>query len=236
MARYVVGTVDEIAPGTRKIVEVGGRSLGVFNVNGEYFALLNRCPHQAGPLCKGNAYGFLKSGAVGEYEYSRPGEIVRCPWHGWEFDVRTGQSWFDPVQVRVRRYDVTVAPGSALLGEGSDEQVAEGAAPPPAAPGTDPGRDRRHGRRRRRERAGHGGDGQGPVRGRDVPCDRSSRSTWSSRSAADAARRPIPPLLPLQREKRRSSSVGYLFSQNSVDIVIAWVHGGVYPIRSSASR
>ena len=137
MARYVVGTVDEIAPGTRKIVEVGGRSIGVFNVNGEYFALLNRCPHQAGPLCKGNAYGFLKSGAVGEYEYSRPGEIVRCPWHGWEFDVRTGQSWFDPVQVRVRRYDVTVARGSALVGEGSDAQIAEGAAPPPE-PGTTP--------------------------------------------------------------------------------------------------
>jgi nitrite reductase/ring-hydroxylating ferredoxin subunit len=137
MAKYVVGTVDEIALGSRKIVEVGGRSIGVFNVNGEYFALLNRCPHQAGPLCKGNAYGVLKSGAVGEYEYSRPGEIVRCPWHGWEFDVRTGQSWFDPVQVRVRRYDVTVAPGSAMLVEGSDELVAEGAAPPPE-PGTTP--------------------------------------------------------------------------------------------------
>src|SRR5688572_19791459 len=137
MPKYVVGTVDEIAPGSRKIVEVGGRSIGVFNVNGEFFALLNRCPHQAGPLCKGNAYGFLKSGAVGEYEYSRPGEIVRCPWHGWEFDVRTGQSWFDPVQVRVRRYDVTVAPGSALVDAEGAEQIAEGAAPP-AEPGTTP--------------------------------------------------------------------------------------------------
>src|ERR671919_1661347 len=108
MPKYVVGTVEEIAPGSHKIVEVGGRSIGVYNINGEYFAILNRCPHQAGPLCKGNTYGFLKSGGVGEYEYSRPGEIVRCPWHGWEFDVRTGQSWFDPAQVRVRRYEVTI--------------------------------------------------------------------------------------------------------------------------------
>src|SRR5687768_18841 len=137
MAKYIVGTIDEIAPGSRKIVDVGGRSIGIFNVNGEYFALLNRCPHQAGPLCKGNAYGFLKSGAVGEYEYSRPGEIVRCPWHGWEFDVRTGQSWFDPVQVRVRRYDVTVTSGAELVGESPDEQVAAGAAPAPE-PGTTP--------------------------------------------------------------------------------------------------
>jgi nitrite reductase/ring-hydroxylating ferredoxin subunit len=133
MAKYVVGTVDEIAPGTKKIVDVGGRSVGVYNINGEYFALLNRCPHQSGPLCKGNTHGFLKSGAVGEYEYSRPGEIVRCPWHGWEFDVRTGQSWFDPVQVRVRRYNVTVAHGSELIGEEAPED-----APPPPLIGTTP--------------------------------------------------------------------------------------------------
>src|SRR5688572_27019051 len=133
MPKYVVGTVEEIAPGTHKIVEVGGRSIGVYNVNGEYFAILNRCPHQAGPLCKGNTYGFLKSGGVGEYEYSRPGEIVRCPWHGWEFDVRTGQSWFDPVQVRVRRYNVTVTPGTEIV----DGAIAE-AAPPDPEPGTTP--------------------------------------------------------------------------------------------------
>lgn len=133
MPKYVVGTVEEIGPGSKKIVEIAGRSIGVFNVNGEFFAILNRCPHQAGPLCKGNAYGFLKSGGVGEYEYSRPGEIVRCPWHGWEFDVRTGQSWFDPVQVRVRRYNVTVTPGSAL----DDAVYTEGSVPPPH-PGTTP--------------------------------------------------------------------------------------------------
>ena len=114
MARYVVGTLEEIPPGTRKIVDVGGRSIGVFNIGGEFFALLNRCPHQAGPLCRGRLSGFLRSAQPGEYVYSRPGEILRCPWHGWEFDVRTGQSWFDPTQVRVRRYDVAVAPGAAL--------------------------------------------------------------------------------------------------------------------------
>ena len=114
MARYVVGTVDEIPPGQRKIVEVDGRSIGVFNVGGEFFALLNRCPHQGGPLCSGRLSGFLRSTEPGQYIYSRPGEILRCPWHGWEFDIRTGQSWFDPAQVRVRSYDVAVAPGAAL--------------------------------------------------------------------------------------------------------------------------
>jgi nitrite reductase/ring-hydroxylating ferredoxin subunit len=127
MARYVVGTVDEIPVGGRKIVEVAGRLVGIFNVKGEFYALLNRCPHQAGPLCEGHTLGFLKSDEPGEYEYSRPGEILRCPWHGWEFDVKTGQSWFDPSQVRVRKYEVAVEPGSALATEaGADEPGMEG--------------------------------------------------------------------------------------------------------------
>ena len=117
MAKFVVGTVDEIPPGGRKIVEVGGRSIGVFNVGGEFFALLNRCPHQGGPLCAGNTLGFLRSAGVGEFVYSRPGEVIRCPWHGWEYDVRTGQSWFDPRRVLVRRYEVTVEPGEQVAAE-----------------------------------------------------------------------------------------------------------------------
>ena len=112
--KYIVGTVDEIPPGERKIVDLDGRSVGVFNVGGEFFALLNRCPHQGGPLCLGNTLGFLRSAGVGEFVYSRPGEVVRCPWHGWEYDIRTGQSWFDPRRVLVRRYDVTVQPASGL--------------------------------------------------------------------------------------------------------------------------
>ena len=46
---------------------------------------------------------------------TRSNEIIRCPWHGWEFDLRTGQSWFDPRAVRVRRYDVSVEPGALVV-------------------------------------------------------------------------------------------------------------------------
>jgi 3-phenylpropionate/trans-cinnamate dioxygenase ferredoxin subunit len=116
--KYVVATVDEIAPGNRKIVDVDGRSIGVFNVRGEYFAVLNRCPHQGGPLCTGLTHGFLEPAAVGEYRYDRPGEILRCPWHGWEYDLRTGQSWFDPAHVLVRRYDVSVESATGGLQPG----------------------------------------------------------------------------------------------------------------------
>src|SRR3712207_9316805 len=91
MTKYVVAMVDEIPAGQRKIVEVAGRSVGVFNVGGAFFALRNRCPHQGGPLCLGPLGGFVSSTGPGQFTYSREGEILRCPRHGWEFDIRTGQ-------------------------------------------------------------------------------------------------------------------------------------------------
>jgi nitrite reductase/ring-hydroxylating ferredoxin subunit len=108
MAGYVVASVGEIPPGGRKIVEVAGRSIGVFNVGGRFYALRNRCPHQGGPLCQGRLSGVVVASRAGEYEYVRDGEVLRCPWHGWEFDVKTGQSWIDPERLRVRAYPVTV--------------------------------------------------------------------------------------------------------------------------------
>ena len=114
MPRYVVATVEEIPPGGRKIVRVAGRSIGIFNVGGEYVALRNRCPHQGGPLCLGPLSGVVVGTRPGEYRYSRPGEVLRCPWHGWEFDVRTGRSWFDPARTRVRRFEVAVESGRAI--------------------------------------------------------------------------------------------------------------------------
>ncbi|MGE3910718.1 MAG: Rieske (2Fe-2S) protein, partial [Chloroflexota bacterium] len=133
MARFIVGTVEDIPPGSRKIVDVGGRAVGVFNVDGEYFAVLNRCPHQGGSLCSGRQTGLVTSSRPGQYEVTRTNEIIRCPWHGWEFDLRTGQSWFDPRAVRVRRYDVSVEPGSVVVSE-----MEQTSPPPPAVAGTTP--------------------------------------------------------------------------------------------------
>jgi nitrite reductase/ring-hydroxylating ferredoxin subunit len=125
MTQYIVATVEEIPPGGRKIVEVAGRSIGVFNLEGVFFALRNRCPHQGGPLCSGTLSGLITASGPGAYHYSRAGEIVRCPWHGWEFDIRTGQSRCDPTHVRVRRYAVTIegrqpAASDAVLQDGRE--------------------------------------------------------------------------------------------------------------------
>lgn len=116
MAKHIIGTVDEIPPGERKLVTVAGREIGIFNIRGEFYALRNRCPHQGGVLCKGRVSGFVTASVPGEYEYTRKGEILRCPWHGWEYDIKTGQSWVDPASVRVRSYDVEITPGTEIKG------------------------------------------------------------------------------------------------------------------------
>ena len=125
MAKYIVATPDEIPPGERKIVDIGGRSIGIFNIDGEFFAIRNSCPHQGGPLCKGHVTGFLKSSAPGTYTYTRPGEFLRCPWHNWEFDIKTGQSWWNPTQRRVRKYDVHVERGEDISASEKGPYVAD---------------------------------------------------------------------------------------------------------------
>lgn len=115
MARHVVAAVAEFPPGTRKRIDAGGRPIVVFNVSGEFFALLDRCPHQGASLAAGICTGLVRSSGPGRYEISRPGEMIRCPWHGWEFDIRTGQSWCDPQRLRARAFPVEVRTGSELV-------------------------------------------------------------------------------------------------------------------------
>lgn len=112
--RHVVARVDEMPPGTRKKVEVAGRDIALFNVGGEFYALGDKCPHESGSLCSGRIVGLAEADAPGEYRLSRDGEFVKCPWHGWEFDIRTGQSWCDPANTRLRAYEAAVEPGAAL--------------------------------------------------------------------------------------------------------------------------
>jgi nitrite reductase/ring-hydroxylating ferredoxin subunit len=115
VTRYVIGTVNEFPDGARRVVSLGGREIGVFNVGGRYYALRNRCPHQGGPLCRGQQVGSLSSERPGEYIFKPDNIRLRCPWHQWEFDLETGQSWFDPDIIRTRAYKTKVASGTELL-------------------------------------------------------------------------------------------------------------------------
>jgi 3-phenylpropionate/trans-cinnamate dioxygenase ferredoxin subunit len=121
MARHVVGRIEDIPPGGRSIVDIGGRSIGVFNVGGRFFAIRNRCPHQGGPLCLGTLGGFVRprfNGALRpEIEVDREGEIIRCPWHAWEFDLQSGDAVFgDGVRVAVYETDIEMGDTTGVPG------------------------------------------------------------------------------------------------------------------------
>jgi nitrite reductase/ring-hydroxylating ferredoxin subunit len=115
MSRHVVAKVDEIPTGGRKIVTVLGREIGIFKVGEAFYGLINRCPHQGAPLCRGKIVSRLVSPSPGDYRLTRPGEMIRCPWHCWEFDIRTGQSLCEPNSVQARAFTVAVEPGATLV-------------------------------------------------------------------------------------------------------------------------
>ena len=99
MADFVrVAAVADVQPGTGKCVEVNGRQIALFNVEGTFHAIDNTCLHRGGPL------------AEGELE----GNIVTCPWHGWQYDVLTGCNTMDETE-RVDRFDVKVEGGDVFV-------------------------------------------------------------------------------------------------------------------------
>ncbi len=101
MNRHRVADLDEIQLGECKIVEVNGMEFGIFNVNGQFHAYRNVCPHAGARVCVGTICGTTLPTPVYEYSYGRENEILRCPWHGWEFDLHTGEHLVDP-EVKLR--------------------------------------------------------------------------------------------------------------------------------------
>ena len=130
MPRVVVAKVDEIPPGGRKLVVPfrGKAGVGVFNVDGSFYALRNLCPHKLGPLCTGNLGGVMAADAPVTAEdhglhMDRSGEILRCPWHLWPFDIKTGQCLRAP-EVSVRMYPVMVEGNEIVIDyEGNQTQT-----------------------------------------------------------------------------------------------------------------
>ncbi len=106
---HPIGTTDDVPEGHHFVVEVNGREIGIFNVAGQYYALPNVCIHQNGPLCRGAISGTLEVRDERSWElaWTREGEIIVCPWHSMEFDIRTGVCLAAP-QRRLPTYEVKV--------------------------------------------------------------------------------------------------------------------------------
>jgi len=95
---YTVARVDEIPPGTARVVRAGDRKLALYHVNGKFYATQNECLHMGGPL------GDAKLEDC----------VVTCPWHGWQYDVRTGENEFDRA-LALETFEVIVEVGEVKV-------------------------------------------------------------------------------------------------------------------------
>lgn len=112
-------SVEELPSGASTIVSVGRHSIGVFNVGGRYFAFLNRCPHAGAPLCRGRITGMAVARGPGfDVVWERDGELLRCPWHAWEFELETGRS-VSSARIRAKTYEVVVIQDEIYVATGT---------------------------------------------------------------------------------------------------------------------
>ncbi|GFG51350.1 (2Fe-2S)-binding protein [Mycolicibacterium agri] len=116
MQRQLVCAIDDLPPGSMRLVQAGQFGVGVYNIGGSLYAIANYCAHEGAPLCAGYVGGTTEFApdSPGGVRFVRDGEIVRCPWHNWEFDITTGVNLADPRQ-RVRTYEVDVTDGQVYL-------------------------------------------------------------------------------------------------------------------------
>ena len=110
---YVVAA-DEISDGERAIIEVKGRDIAVFNLEGQYRAVGDHCPHMGGPCAEGLVSGTFIADEDGELAYDEDKKIISCPWHGWEFDIETGDH-LAGTKKRLLTYDVVQHEGDLYV-------------------------------------------------------------------------------------------------------------------------
>ena len=97
-ARVKVAQVGELNPGEGRVVEAGGHTLALFNVDGRFYVVDNSCSHRGGPLGEGDL----------------DGRVVTCPWHGWRWDVTTGANANNPI-LKLGCFPVSVENGQIFV-------------------------------------------------------------------------------------------------------------------------
>jgi nitrite reductase (NADH) small subunit len=121
MSLVDVGGVDDFPSGLVSVVSVDGKEIGILSWRGSWYAVRNICPHLGAPLCAGSTRAFLTQERAASpdltVDLDRP--VIECPWHHWEFDVRSGTSIVGnekvktyPVQIDGDRVLVDLLPGA----------------------------------------------------------------------------------------------------------------------------
>jgi nitrite reductase (NADH) small subunit len=119
MREIIIGAAKDFADPGRKIIGFEGFEVAVFRLDGEFFAYLNLCPHMGGPACQGKMIAKVEEIIAEDrtskgMAFSKTRMHVVCPWHGYEFDIRTGVHPGN-ARARLRKINVTVADGEVII-------------------------------------------------------------------------------------------------------------------------
>jgi nitrite reductase (NADH) small subunit len=113
---YPVCKAEELKTGQMKAVSIENKAIVVVrSQEGELYALRNVCPHKGPALSDGSLDGTCTATEPGEYKLEKVGEVLKCPWHNWEFDIKTGCSLFNPEKVKVKTYEVKEENGTVVV-------------------------------------------------------------------------------------------------------------------------
>ena len=130
MKDVIIGKAAAFPDPGRKVVEVDGAEVGVFCRNGKFTAFENVCPHMGGPVCQGKIIARVQERIAEDktslgLSFSKDQCNVVCPWHGYEFDIATGQNQGNP-RMRLRPARIAVVDEELVLtlGEGTRQRVA----------------------------------------------------------------------------------------------------------------
>ena len=113
---HKVGQVSDIPEEGGLSIDIAGRPIGVFKVGHKIYAIKNLCPHKRAPLARGTVEGtMLPTPCAGEYRFGMEGQVLKCPWHGWEFDIETGNCLVGVSDSRVKTYPVSIREGDVYI-------------------------------------------------------------------------------------------------------------------------
>lgn len=107
--RLRVGAPDEFELNRIRMLTAAGAEIGVVRTEAGFFAMRNSCPHQKAPICEGTVGGTALPSAPDDRSYGLRGQVIRCPWHGWEFLMATGECLFGTSRKRLVTYQVEVS-------------------------------------------------------------------------------------------------------------------------------
>ena len=119
MREVIIGSASEFSDPGRKIIGFESFEVAVFKLDGEFFAYLNQCPHMGGPACQGKMIAKVEEIIADDRTskgmmFSKTKMHIVCPWHGFEFDIRTGRHPGNP-RARLRKIEVAVSNGEVMI-------------------------------------------------------------------------------------------------------------------------